>query len=975
MNQKPGNTSQSEKEEWEIEDVHIPKILNSFQLHEPKCFSREVELQNSISVNEEIHEEHKEIQSCEKYMRSFGVIDHFRSSKFKISSNKADFDSRKTLGISNIPNSIDDLKSKSRFFKTMVKLYLVKKFIRNLRENTPYRKPQGLKWFHFSLINDLSSFPENKRKAFEELIATNKIIKKMLSLFTGRCFKHFLLIVLKKFNLIIYPNNNLRLIWDSLQILITILYFILIPIQISFESNLSPQMTSDHFKAFSFFLFSMDIFINFNTAYYNKGELIISRVKIFSNYFYGRFFSDFLSLFYIIATELSGASSHSLAIRFTGFLYLLRLQNLSRAISRFEEFLFTDENTYNLISFIRLIFNIVFFSHWAACMWKLVGEWEEYDGWIHFYGLQKESTWNQYVTSLYYVVVVTNTVGFGDIVAQTINERVFTVCFIFAACIIFAYTLNQIGIILQNINKNDRELKRMMHAINGYMKFKKIDFGLKVKIRNYLEYIWQAEKMQNLNETQEIINRLSKSLKEELLLNANGFALKNVPLFSSRFSEDSLRKIACQMKEINLTPEDILYHENDSDNNIYIIRDGEIELFAETPNIEKKTSLKILKKGDYFGEISFFSGFPRKTSAKSLSFSSLFMINREDFLRVIRENSFDYEQFFQIKDQISLYQNFSGIHLKCYACKKLNHYILNCPLLHLTFSPERILEKYTFSLPQSRTRFPRIRGKKVCNSRKNFQKISISAKKFTKEIVRFSKIDSEETFKNNESEDMKFEGKSPTEPVEELSENLKQESENMINSIDPLKKGIVTGEECQEIRQARIIKRVVTAEDMLNGSFGALNSADNLSINQQKMLLIDKFCIEIDVVKNYEVYFPQQNVDNLIEKINSMASKKERKMKNYQIFQTFFKSRKSRINSEVIKKSRTKSFYDAIVENDDKNQKNSSEKKLKIKKKRPSKFKTGILIKTISISAKLNQCFAKICRNLRGILSFIKKSL
>lgn len=221
---------------------------------------------------------------------------------------------------------------------------------------------------------------------------------------------------------------------------------------------------------------------------------------------------------------------------------------------------------------------------------------------------------------------------------------------------------------------------------------------------------------------------------------------------------------------------------------------------------------------------------------------------------------------------------------------------------------------------------------------------------------------------------MKFEGKSPTEPVEELSENLKQESENMMNSMDLFKKGISTSE---EIRQARIITRVVTAEDMLNGSIGVLNSADNLSINQQKMLLIDKFCIEIDVVKNYEVYFPQQNVDNLIEKINSMASKKERKMENFLIFQTFFKARKSGTNSEVIKKFRTKSFYDAIVENDDKNQKNSSksEKKLKIKKKRSSKFKTGILIKTISLSAKLNRCFAKICRNLRGFLSFIKRSL
>lgn len=85
---------------------------------------------------------------------------------------------------------------------------------------------------------------------------------------------------------------------------------------------------------------------------------------------------------------------------------------------------------------------------------------------------------------------------------------------------IFAYTINRIGIIVQNINKKEFEFKKTMNTINGYMKIKNMGFELKIKIRNYLEYIWHAEKIQ-MNETQEIINRLSKNLKEELLLNAN----------------------------------------------------------------------------------------------------------------------------------------------------------------------------------------------------------------------------------------------------------------------------------------------------------------------------------------------------------------------------------------------------------------------------------------------------------------------
>ena len=142
-------------------------------------------------------------------------------------------------------------------------------------------------------------------------------------------------------------------------------------------------------------------------------------------------------------------------VKIFGFLYLLRMKNLSKAISNFEDFCFSDENTANLISFIRLIINILIFSHWSACVWKLVGNYDLENGWLAVYKVKSLATWQQYIYSLYYVVVVTNTVGFGDISPQTIYEKTFTIFFIYTACVIFAYTINRIGIILQNINKKE----------------------------------------------------------------------------------------------------------------------------------------------------------------------------------------------------------------------------------------------------------------------------------------------------------------------------------------------------------------------------------------------------------------------------------------------------------------------------------------------------------------------------------------
>ena len=227
-------------------------------------------------------------------------------------------------------------------------------------------------------------------------------------------------------------------------------------------------------------------------------------------------------------------------------------------------------------------------------------------------------------------------------------------------------------------------------------------------------------------------------MKEELLINANGVILKDIPLLNNNFSENSVRQIVYEMEEINMTPGDIIYDENDTnDQNLYIIRDGEVEIYKETYfDGKNNTSIKNLKKGEYFGEISFFTGMSRKASAKSILFSSLYVINKLLFLSIIKQNSEDYEKFCFIKDQINLYNDYSGIHIKCISCNKDNHAIIDCPVLHLILSYERILLKFTFSIHQQRLYISRKKLLKTSNSLKNFKQNLQKAKQITNDIYK-----------------------------------------------------------------------------------------------------------------------------------------------------------------------------------------------------------------------------------------------
>lgn len=898
----------------------VCEIENLENLHLPDEFQKSIEIKSPIIPNplSLLFSENKISEDYQSpIQRKNPRSAKFRSSRYSIKNSP--LERNLPMEQREIFSPIDKKRIKSRFFKVMLLYYIVKQFVKNMKRLTFPIKFEHLGKNHFKILNDLVFYREGleKGKTQEESIKI-RIQRKMMEFTENKCYKSFCHGFVKTLEKImrfhIFPTHKFILFWEFFVILVTIFYFIIIPIEISFGNY--NESFAQSFITLSISIFFIDMMVNFNTAFHSKGQLITSKAKIFQNYFYGRFFSDLFSLSFLILNQLLGYSSDIWIVKVFAFTYLLRVKNLSRAISQFEEFLFCDEDSSNLVSFVRLIVNILLFSHWSACLWKLVGSSDEENGWIAYYNIDNQSIFSQYVFSLYYVVVVINTVGFGDIVSQNIGERIFTIFFIYTACVIFAYTLNRIGIIVQNINKKESEFKKMMNTINGYMKFKNIAFELKIKIRNYLEYIWQAEKMQNLHETQEIINRLSKSLKEELLLNANGFTLKKIPLFRNNFSDETLRKLVCEIKEINLTPEDIIYHENQiDDQNMYIIRDGEVEISIPTSNQNKDIVLKKLKKGDYFGQISFFTGLPRNSTAKSLSFSSLFVVKKETFLSIISQNSNDYERFCEIKDEISLYDEYHGIFYNCSACLKKYHLLHECPSIHLVLSHTRVLERYNFSIPQKdRLNYNRLRKKKHPNALKFKKQTVICAKEYNNSYLKESadtfEKNSFNSFNNADDEQMKTSFK-PMDSFQEESAKLKDKTivfqGNDLKCVKSNHSFAIEGDhkdkELTKLSHEEAmpgLKKIVT-----NESFGFQGQ-------QKWWFLIDNSTIDIDCVKNFDCYFPNKNMEKLILLINKIAMEKQKKLKSFHHFAEFWAGEKSKREVSLSLRKRNQSFsYDS----------------------------------------------------------------
>lgn len=130
--------------------------------------------------------------------------------------------------------------------------------------------------------------------------------------------------------------------------------------------------------------------------------------------------------------------------------------------------------------------------------------------------------------------------------------------------------------------------------------------------------------------------------------------------------------------------------------------------------------------GQIFGVKSFFTGERREHTMRSLNFSTVFEIKQSDFLAIIRKSTVDYEKFALMRDQIKLYSQYQKVKMSCLCCKKQDHIITDCSILHYTPDKDFLIKRLLYSKNQMRKEYPR-RKLKGYNARSNIRYLQSAA--------------------------------------------------------------------------------------------------------------------------------------------------------------------------------------------------------------------------------------------------------
>ncbi|XP_074028422.1 eag-like K[+] channel isoform X1 [Leptinotarsa decemlineata] len=397
----------------------------------------------------------------------------------------------------------------------------------------------------------------------------------------------------KKSRFIISHYGMFKSAWDWLILMATFYVAVVVPYNASFETE-RPSVVLDVFVEALFFL---DILLNFRTTYVNrKGEVVSDWKSIALNYSKTWFLVDmFAALPFDFLYALYGAeSSGTLSSSHTHLIKLTRLLRLARLLQKMDRY---SQYSAMILTLLMLFFTLV--AHWLACIWYVIAE-KEVDtdlGWIHTLAerlhlphVYNVSSLDAYVTALYFTCSSLTSVGFGNVSANTTNEKIFSICVMLIGALMHAVVFGNVTAIIQRMYSRRSLYHTKWRDLKDFVTLHQIPKELKQRMQDYFQTTWSLNHGIDINETlkefpEELRGDVSMHLHREIL---------QLPIFESA-SQGCLKLLSLHIRTNFCAPGEYLIHKGDALSYIYYICNGSMEV------VQNNMVVAILGKGDLVG--------------------------------------------------------------------------------------------------------------------------------------------------------------------------------------------------------------------------------------------------------------------------------------------------------------------------------------------------------------------------------------
>ncbi|KAK3696477.1 hypothetical protein QZH41_011803, partial [Actinostola sp. cb2023] len=339
-------------------------------------------------------------------------------------------------------------------------------------------------------------------------------------------------------------------------------------------------------------LFVIDILLNFRTTYVEEGEVLVTKpIKIAIYYMKSYFVVDLVAA---IPWELlidADLKENTTLFSLLKTARLLRLFRAARKLDRNYEYMTS-------LLFLMLMF-FMLVAHWMACAWYAIGFTENKAtvSWLYKLAEENNQPFNQsnprqgplltsrYLTSLYYVMTLCTTVGFGNVSANTDYERIFTICGMVLGAVMYAGIFGNVTAIIHGQYSSNFRYRKEAMAINEFIHFFKVRNPLARRLREYSRHTWSQTKGTDMNKVlvsviYKVLMKFPEGLQYEIHLHMHLTVLSDSFLFLDAESS-CLRSISMRMRRHHHLPGHYILYEGDEVDTLHLIKRGKIEILID----------------------------------------------------------------------------------------------------------------------------------------------------------------------------------------------------------------------------------------------------------------------------------------------------------------------------------------------------------------------------------------------------------
>ncbi|XP_061485743.1 cyclic nucleotide-gated cation channel alpha-4 [Rhineura floridana] len=378
-------------------------------------------------------------------------------------------------------------------------------------------------------------------------------------------------------------------------------------------------------------LYLLDIGVHFHTGFLEQGILVQDWSQISRRYLRSSSFPwDLIS---VLPTDLLylWLGMGTPAVRANRF---LRTPRLFEAFDRIE----TRTAHPNSFRITKLMLYVFITIHWNSCIYFALSGYIGYgvDEWVYpnISTTGFDRLLRQYLYSFYFSTLILTTVG-DTPMPQREEEFLFMAVDFLLAVMGFATIMGSMTSVISNMNQADEAFFPNSDLVKGYLHTHCVNRRLQRRVVDWYQHLQMNKKMTN---ELEILQHLPERLRAEVAISVHLPTLRKVQIFQS-CEQSLLEELVLKLKPQVYSPGEYVCKKGDIGREMYFIREGQLAVVAD----DGVTQYAVLGEGLYFGEISIInikgnkSGNRRTANIKSIGFSDLFCLSKEDLKDVLAE--------------------------------------------------------------------------------------------------------------------------------------------------------------------------------------------------------------------------------------------------------------------------------------------------------------------------------------------------